>query len=111
MDFKLGDLIAILPDVQRKHGDDFVTQIGQIADESPNIQQLENGILSLFNSNGLNYSQIVAQNSVLKAGEIDNSQERTVESQPIQNELIFVVGQKIEDKAEESFDLSSLWRL
>lgn len=110
MAFKLNTLKAILPGLKVRQGNDFIIQIGQIVDNSTNIQQLEFNVLSFFNRNGLNYKELVAQNSFLKADETNSKAEREIESMPIQNELIDVISQdevidtvshKIDEKAEQ----------
>lgn len=101
MDFKFNDLKAMLPEVQKTQGDDFVKQIERIVVDSANLKELETGIIGLFNKNGVNYAQTFANSSKLKAGETDSEDVRKIDNKAIQNELITVVVQTIDKKAKE----------
>ena len=100
MGFQMDDLKAILPTLQKTQGSDFIGQIGQIVDASMNSDDLQAGIVNLFNENNLSYRKTLADANILRAGETDTEADRKTLNYPLNNEIIEVAA-KIDAKAEE----------
>lgn len=99
MSFKLTNLKRILPDAYLRRGENFILQIGETVINSQSLEQLEKDVLDLFSRVGLDYEQM-KDNHFLKGGEVEE-EETESQSRPIQNEMIEVVSQQIDTKAQE----------
>lgn len=96
MDFNLDDLKKNLGYFSRKFGNSFIVSLGELLDNCDDIESLEEAIYGLFLSRGTTYYVATAEAGMRLSSPTGTDQSKQSENQPVQNEIIEVVGKKID---------------
>lgn len=102
MNINLDDLKNNLSYLAEKFGSDFVANIGKSLDESADRETLEKFVTDLFESKGTTYYVATAEASVRLSSNTGTDKPKQSENKPIQNEIVEVVGEKIDTFKQQS---------